>query len=66
MEAVTPEPLIPEGARQRETPRQLRHPSMEGGVKACDLRQTGEAAGHLFDELDLAREMERRERNQPP
>src|SRR5262249_53748291 len=53
-------------ARQRQTPRDGRHPSVEGGVEACDLREPGEVGGYRLDAVKRGRKGERGERDQGP
>ena len=64
VEPVAPHALVPQVPGQREPLGQLRHRPMERGVEADDLRQISEAGGHRLDDRDLARQMERSQRDQ--
>ena len=47
--------FMPQVTGEWEALRQLRHAPVEGGVKACHLRQTWKARRHCLDALDRTR-----------
>jgi predicted carbohydrate-binding protein with CBM5 and CBM33 domain len=57
MKTIASQALVPEITWKREALGQLRHATVESGVKAGDLCEAGKACGHSLDDLDLTGEV---------